>query len=151
MITRVSPNPLKLKAALFRDISGEPDFTGILQPNSSGGLVFNDHPLENADVAASVARLTMVEGPDLQASSSSPSRKIYKPIINFTAWAHHEAIANRAIHLVRNFLHGYSPVLGDGHCIAGSYVFSNGGIIFDPDSKLFTAPLSWVFVVAVNT
>ena len=148
MIQLISPNPLELKAALFRGISAETDFANILQPTGSGGgLVFNDSPLEQGDIPPRFARLTMREGPDLRSSSSSPSRKISEKIINFTAWAHHEAIANRAIYLVRNFLYAYQPAMADGHCFAASYPFSDGGVVFDPDSKLYLASLSWVFVV----
>lgn len=147
MIQLISPNPLELKAALFRGISAEGDFTNVLQPNGSGGMLFNDHPIEQGDVSPQLARLTMKEGPDLHVSSSSPSRKISEKIINFTAWAHHEAIANRAIHLVRNFLYAYQPSMAVGHCFAASYAFSDGGVMFDPDSKLYMASLSWVFVV----
>jgi hypothetical protein len=147
MIQLISPNPLELKAALFRGISAETDFANILQPAGSGGLVFNDSPLEQGDIPPRFARLTMREGPDLHTGSSSPSRKISEKIINFTAWAHHEAIANRAIYLVRNFLYTYQPAMAGGHCFAASYPFSDGGVVFDPDSKLYLASLSWVFVV----
>jgi hypothetical protein len=147
MIQLISPNPLELKAALFRGISAETDFANILQPTGSGGLVFNDSPLEQGDIPPRFARLTMREGPDLRSSSSSPSRKTSEKLINFTAWAHHEAIANRAIYLVRNFLYAYQPAMANGHCFSASNSFSDGGVVFDPDRKLYLASLSWVFVV----
>lgn len=146
-IVQVTPDILKLKAALFSGISGEVGFAGVLEPNSSGGRLFNDHPLERGQIASNLSRLVMKESVDLHVASSSPSRRVLKPIFNFTAWSHHEALSNRAIFLVRNFLHGFVPDMGAGQCFAGSYALSSGGIVFDPDSKLFTAPLSWVFVL----